>query len=134
MSLPRLEAAAPLLRAADGFLLGLDVERGVSVHTLENYGRDLRDYLAYLTERRLQEPQAVRRGHVRDFLVAREEAGLGARSRARLLSSLLFGVSATDPATFLAVALLFLAVAVTACLVPARRAVRVDPMIVLRAE
>jgi ABC-type antimicrobial peptide transport system permease subunit len=52
----------------------------------------------------------------------------------RLMSSLLFNVSATDPLTYLSVALLLAAVALVACYVPARRAMRVDPLIALRYE
>jgi putative ABC transport system permease protein len=58
----------------------------------------------------------------------------GAAAGTRLLRSLLFGVTPTDPATLATVSLLILAVAVLACLVPARRASGVDPAVALRTE
>jgi predicted permease len=85
----------------------------------------------------------AQRGDVRR-LVLRQGlwlAGLGigiglpaALAVTRLLQGLLFGISPTDPVTFLVVPLMLLGVACFACWLPARRAARVDPMVALRSE
>jgi putative ABC transport system permease protein len=59
---------------------------------------------------------------------------VGSLALTRVMTTLLFGVSPTDPATFAAAAAALLTVAALACDVPARRATRVDPTIALRAE
>jgi len=52
----------------------------------------------------------------------------------RMLASMLYGVTSTDPLIFVSVTLLLIVIALAACLIPARRAMRIDPMVALRHE
>jgi predicted permease len=71
---------------------------------------------------------------IRTILIGLAIGLAGSLALTRTMTSLLFGVTATDPLTFVAVILLLIAAALLACYIPARRATRVDPMVALRYE
>jgi putative ABC transport system permease protein len=76
----------------------------------------------------------VLRGGLRLVLLGVALGLLGALALTRLLQSLLFGVTAHDPLIFAGIAALLVAVGAAACLVPALRATRIDPISALRAD
>jgi putative ABC transport system permease protein len=74
-------------------------------------------------------------GHGMKLVASGVALGLAASfGLTRLMSNMLFGVSAVDPPTFIVITLLLTFVALLACWIPARRAAKVDPMIALRCE
>ena len=72
--------------------------------------------------------------HLRPALVGAAIGVAGAVVLGQSLRTLVYGVRATDPITFIAMAVVLVSVTVVACWIPARRATRVDPLVALRAE
>ena len=76
----------------------------------------------------------ILRQHLRPALIGVALGLAGSLALARYLQSMVYGVGATDPLTLIAMGLTLLTVAVAACLVPARRATRVDALVALRNQ
>ncbi len=119
-------AALALALAAVGIYGVMSYAVSQSVHEIgvrQALGADRRAVLAM-----------VLGGAVRLAAVGVALGGAGALAATRAMKGLLFGVSAADPVTFVAVALMLLLVTVIASYLPARRAARVDPIVALRRE
>jgi putative ABC transport system permease protein len=127
----------------DAALLTLFAGMGVLLAAIGVYG-----VIAFLTTERTREigvrvalgaqPRDIRRLVMRDgikLLLCGVVAGtIAAAALTRWIGSLLFGVAPNDPITFASVLALLAAVALAACYIPARRAMRVDPVVALRYE
>jgi putative ABC transport system permease protein len=71
---------------------------------------------------------------MRTILIGLAVGLAGSLALTRIVASLLFGITETDPLTFGVVVLMLIATALLACYIPARRAARIDPMTALRSE
>ena len=106
---------------------------GIVAYSVTERTHEIGVRLALGAQRRDVIAMVVRHGMI--MTAAGTGVGLAAAfAVVRVMSGLLYGVSAADPATFIAIPVLLLAVALAACYIPARRATRVDPMIALRTE
>jgi putative ABC transport system permease protein len=131
--LPRLSARLALLFAGAAVLLAMVGLYGVVAFSVARRVREIGIRLALGASRRRIVLMVMRDGATLALLGVC--LGLaGALASTRVLSSLLFGVGATDVATFASVSALLLGVAALAAFVPARRATAVDPLSSLRSE
>ncbi|HUP64334.1 MAG TPA: ABC transporter permease [Thermoanaerobaculia bacterium] len=106
---------------------------GVLSHGVANRTRELGVRMALGADRRTLLGSVLRES-LRTTLLGVAIGTLGALAIARLMESLLFGISSVDPMTFILVILLLVVVAMAASWLPARRAMRVDPATALRSE
>jgi putative ABC transport system permease protein len=133
ISTPRFEAMLLTVLAALAFVLTAVGLYGVVSYSVAQRTREIGIRIALGAQRASILAMVVREG----VLLAAIGAGAGLVASffvARVMRTLLYGIGATDPATFVTVPLLLMAVAFLASYLPARRAMLVDPMVVLRDE
>ena len=130
---PRFQAVLFTAFAAIALLLATIGIYGVTSHAVGQRTQEVGIRMAMGAARR-DVLRLIVVQHLKPALVGLAAGVLGAVILSRFLRTLLFGVSATDPATFVIVAGVLLVVAAAACWVPARRATRVDPLVALRTE
>ena len=133
ISAPRFEAVLLGTFAVLAFVLTTIGLYGVISYSVAQRTREMGIRIALGAQRASISHMVMREGAL--LVLIGITAGLMASFlTVRLIRGLLYGIAATDPATFIAVPLVLLGVALLACYIPARRAMRVDPIIALRYE
>ena len=130
---PRFQATLLGGFAAIALLLATIGIYGVTSHAVSQRTQEVGIRMA-MGARRADVRWLILRQHVTPAVAGIAVGIAGAFVLSRFLTSLLYGVRAVDPATYLIVTLSVIAVAVAACWVPASRAMRVDPLVALRPE
>ncbi|HXW08651.1 MAG TPA: ABC transporter permease [Vicinamibacterales bacterium] len=130
---PRFQATLLAAFALIALLLAAVGIYGVTAHAVGQRTQEVGIRMALGAQGREVMGLLVRQ-HLRPVIAGVGIGMLGALVLSRSLQSLLYGVSATDPLTFASMAAGLIAVALAACWLPARRAMRVDPLVALRAE
>jgi predicted permease len=133
LSQPRFQAVLLAVFAGIALLLATIGIYGVTAHAVSQRTQEVGIRIAMGAARR-DVLRLILLQHLRPALAGLVIGIAGALALSQFLRSLLFGVSATDPATFALVGLVLLIVAAVACFVPARRATRVDPLVALRTD
>src|SRR5262249_17988253 len=140
LSMEEITARSIATQRFNMLLVGLFAALGLALAAVGVYG-----VIAYSVEQRAHEIglRVALGAQARDVLRLVLKQGLslallgvllglaGAYGVTRLINSLLFGVSASDPLTFIVISLLLVTVALLACWIPARRATKVDPIVAL---
>ena len=130
---PRFRAVLLAVFAVIAMLLASIGIYGVTAHAVGQRTQEVGVRMA-LGAQRADVLLLMLRQHLRPALIGVVLGLAGAIAMARFLESLVFGVAATDPMTFIVMALALLGVSVAACWVPARRATKVDALIALRNQ
>jgi putative ABC transport system permease protein len=130
---PRFQAMVLAGFAVIALMLAAIGIYGVTSHAVSQRTQEVGIRMA-MGARRSDVRLLILRQHVTPALIGVTVGLAGALALSRLLTSLLFGVRAVDPITYGLVALSLIVVAIAACWIPASRAMRVDPLVALRAE
>ena len=130
---PRLIMALLLVFAGVGVVLGAVGVYGVIAYAVGERRREIGVRIALGAEPRAVARSVVFRG-VRYAAIGVAIGAVGALGVTRLMRTLLFGVSATDPATFIGLSMFLMMTAALASYLPARQAARTDPMEAIRAD